>query len=392
VNNSGQIVGYGKFNGQSRGWIYTDDDGVFSNGGGTIISLGVLPGGYGSYAYALNDSGVVTGRSYTSGGYLHAFRWTAASGMTDLGSLGTATYTTASSAGAGINSAGTVVGYSERSYAIDFHAFVDNGSGMKDLNALTPADLHLSRARAINDAGQIVCDGVLLTPIPVGSPKVSISDVSITEGVPGSFTATFTVTLSQASAQTVKVPYATGSNTALAGVDFTAVSGVLTFAPGQKTLTVGVPIIGDALPEPNETFYLNLGTPTNAALARTQGRATILDDEPRLGIGDVTIVEGNSGIKYAVFTVTLSAPSTVGVSVNYATGNRTATAGADYVATSGTLYFAPGDTTATFEVAIIGDAVVEANETFVVNLSDAFGAYLLDAQGLGTITNDDRGK
>ena len=108
-----------------------------------------------------------------------------------------------------------------------------------------------------------------------------------------------------------------------------------------------------------------------------------------LSINNVTQAEGNSGTTPFTFTVTLSRASTSTVTVNYATANGTATAGGDYVAEVGTLTFAPGQTSKTLTVNVIGDTNQEANETFFVNLSSPVGATLLDGQGLGTILNDD---
>ena len=108
-----------------------------------------------------------------------------------------------------------------------------------------------------------------------------------------------------------------------------------------------------------------------------------------LSIGDVSVAEGNSGTSTATFTVTLSTAASSAVTVDYATANGTATAGSDYVAASGTLTFAAGTTTRTLPVTVNGDTTGEANETFPVNLSAASGATLADAQGTGTIVNDD---
>jgi hypothetical protein len=91
-----------------------------------------------------------------------------------------------------------------------------------------------------------------------------------------------------------------------------------------------------------------------------------------------------------VFTLTLSAPADGPVTVNYATANGTATAGSDYVAQSGTVTFAAGETSKTISIVVNGDRKREANETFFVNLSDVVGALLQDNQGVGTILNDDR--
>src|SRR5690606_18410754 len=91
--------------------------------------------------------------------------------------------------------------------------------------------------------------------------------------------ATFTVTLSAASGQTVSVNYASNNGTATAGSDYTAVSGILTFAPGQTTQTITVPITNDMLAEPSETFNVVLSTPSNATIAVSTGVGTILDND-----------------------------------------------------------------------------------------------------------------
>ncbi|MEQ9669692.1 glycoside hydrolase family 9 protein [Coleofasciculus sp. G2-EDA-02] len=226
-------------------------------------------------------------------------------------------------------------------------------------------------------------------------PTLSINDVSITEGNTGTKNATFTVNLSAASTQTVSVNYATANDTAIAGSDYTAKSGTLSFTPGQTSKTFTVPIIGDTLDEVNERFKVNLSQATNATIADSQGVGTIVDNDDsapvlsQLSINDVSITEGDSGTQNATFTVKLSAASTQTVSVNYATANDTAIAGSDYTAKSGTLSFTPGQTSKTFTVPILGDTTVEGNETFKVNLSQATNATIGDAQGVGTITNDD---
>ena len=131
------------------------------------------------------------------------------------------------------------------------------------------------------------------------------------------------------------------------------------------------------------------GTPTNLKVngsAVTNPPAT-----PSLSIADKTVTEGNTGTSTAGFTVTLSSASANPVTVNYATSNGTATAGADYTSTSGTLTFAPGVTSQTVNVSILGDATSEANETFTVTLSNPTGATISKATATGTITNDDAG-
>ncbi len=110
---------------------------------------------------------------------------------------------------------------------------------------------------------------------------------------------------------------------------------------------------------------------------------------PALTVDDVTVVEGTGGTTPATFTVRLSSVASQAVTVSYATANGTALAPADYAAASGPLTFAPGTTSRTVTVMVAADAVVEPDETFVVQLASPAGATIADGQGLGTISDDD---
>src|SRR5262249_57109395 len=117
---------------------------------------------------------------------------------------------------------------------------------------------------------------------------------------------------------------------------------------GPTTRTITVLLNGDRLPEANETFFVNLSSSTNATVADGQGVATIVDDEPRISISDVTRREGRKNTTSFVFTVTLSAAYDQAVTVSYRTADGTATTSDnDYVAQTGTLTFLPGKTTKT---------------------------------------------
>jgi len=214
---------------------------------------------------------------------------------------------------------------------------------------------------------------------------------------PGS--ATFTVTLSSASGMPVTVDFATVDGTAIAGDDYVATNGTLTFAPGETSKSITIAMLNDSFIEPDEMFGVNLSNATNATISDGHGRGTITDDDltPTLNIDSVTVVEGNSGTRNIVFTVRLDRdPLNVianlsDVTVNYTTANRTATAGSDYVAKSGTLTFAAGstDVSQTITVTINGDTVFESDETFVVFLNGADNAVIDWREGVGTIINDD---
>jgi CSLREA domain-containing protein len=110
---------------------------------------------------------------------------------------------------------------------------------------------------------------------------------------------------------------------------------------------------------------------------------------PALSIDDAKVAEGNSGTSNATFTASLSKASTQTVTVNYATADDTAIAGTDYEASSDTLSFAPGTTSQSITVPVIGDNVDESDEGFFVNLRNATNATISDARGIGTITDDD---
>jgi uncharacterized repeat protein (TIGR01451 family) len=116
---------------------------------------------------------------------------------------------------------------------------------------------------------------------------------------------------------------------------------------------------------------------------------TVTHVVPTLSIADVSIQEGNAGARTALFPLTLSTAFDQPIQVTFATSNGTATAGSDYVAASGTMVFPPGTTTNAIAVSILGDIVIEPDETFYVNLTAPVNASLARARATGTILNDD---
>jgi CSLREA domain-containing protein len=201
-------------------------------------------------------------------------------------------------------------------------------------------------------------------------------------------TATLTISLYPASTYTVTVGYVTEDNSAISISDYITKSGSLTFPPGITEQTVDLQTQTDSLDEDEETFRLALVDPSGASIAYGGGLVAISDDdpEPSLSINDVAVTEVTSGTKVISFTVSLSTISGRVVSVAYATDDETATDGEDYLGAYGTLTFDPGETEQYIRVTILSDAVVEADETFYVNLDQAANATIADAQGMGTIT------
>jgi CSLREA domain-containing protein len=132
------------------------------------------------------------------------------------------------------------------------------------------------------------------------------------------------------------------------------------------------------------------GDGNSLASSGTLAGGQVVKAQPSLSINDVSTTEGDSGTKVLNFTVTLSAASSLPVTVGYATANGTATAPSDYVAIPLTsLTFDPGVTTQMISVLINGDVNFEPDETFTVNLSGPTNATVSKATGTGTILNDD---
>ncbi len=231
------------------------------------------------------------------------------------------------------------------------------------------------------------------------APVISISDVTRDEGNSGSTIFRFTVTLTPAAGVAVQVDYETEDLTATtAGNDYDFASDTLTFNPGQVTKDITVTVNGDRAHENDEEFYVNLSNATSGAMIQDDqavGTITNDDGEPTISINSQSVNEGGAGdFPEIEFTVTLSNLSELGVSVTCATapdtaGSDPATAGVDYQAKQETLLFGDTDLTKTFRVTIIGDADLENDETFLVNLSNAANATISTGQGIGTIINDE---
>jgi chitinase len=226
------------------------------------------------------------------------------------------------------------------------------------------------------------------------APSVSVGDLTVTEGSGGTRTALVDVSLSTASNKSIAVSFRTENGSAVAGADYQAGSGTLTFAPGQIRKTVAVPVYGDRAAEANEMFGVRLLGTTRGSIADGFGAVTIIDDEPRVSISDVYEMEGCGcgGVTTPlVFTVSLATAYDQPVTVNYATADNTATAASgDYRAASGALTFAPGETSKTITVEVFGDTAVEFEETFFVGLSGlSLAGSIVDGRATGWIGDDD---
>jgi probable HAF family extracellular repeat protein len=371
----------------------------------TITDLGSLGGGY-TYAADLNEAGQVVGYSDTGTGDSRAFLWNSGT-MIDLGTLGgSSSYATA------VNDLGQVVGYSYLADDQVQHAFLltpqggewfqdSNSDGCNDFmtDLGTPADLTSFKALHSNDAGQVAGYDLFEDPVYGGFYHAvvwevdgSVTDLGLMQGNYDSFGEDINNA---------------GQVVGWGGVDinngFDILGGTRSFIWDAAGGMVRLPEISSGFqlyPYENEqALTINDGGTVlvncyGAAYSAVQDRAFLLtpvpEGTPSISIADAnTVIEGNTGTRPATFSVALSAASDQTITVAYATSDGNATAGSDYQAASGILTFAPGVTSQTITVQVIGDLVGEPFENFFVNLSSPTNAYIEEGQGIGTIVDDE---
>jgi hypothetical protein len=289
----------------------------------------------------------------------------------------------------------------------------NSGTGVWDIGSLAvsgSATLTLTGTVNAGTAGDIVTNSVTAAsadqtdPTTTGDdldeiftvlPFLSIDDVTQVETDSGTTTFTFTVSINQAVGYDITFDIDTADDTATtADSDYVAISGGSgTLTNGTTSTTIDVTVNGDTKLESDETFFVNLSNVVGASVTDGQGEGTITnDDAASYSIDDVTAVETDSGTTTFTFTVTLDEAVEGGSSVDYTTTDGTATtADSDYVAASGTLNFTgTAGETQTVDVTVNGDTTLEADETFTVDLSNPTNSVTIsDAQGVGTLTNDD---
>ena len=274
---------------------------------------------------------------------------------------------------------------------------LNNSDGIESFNFVI-TNLSPSQGATIEKGTAV---GTIIAPdTDVVSRILSMSDASIDEGNSGTTNLAFTISVSATSDNDIKVKYRTEnsseSNPAIAGEDYEAKSGIATITAGDTTTTITIGIIGDTNVEIDEVFDIVLSNPQYASLTgNDRATGTIKnDDSATLSISDSSISEGNSGVKRITFKVTSNYNSAFPISFDYITVNgsaSSATSDDDFVKKEGSATISAGSKSASIDIVIFGDTVVEADETFDVVLSNPKHAAL-DAQNYratGTIDNDD---
>ncbi len=227
-------------------------------------------------------------------------------------------------------------------------------------------------------------------------PGISINDVSVVEGNSGTTNLSFTASLSAVSEQIITVDFATADGGATAGSDYEAQSGTLTFAPGTLQQTITVVVNGDInFSESDETLLVNLSNPQNATLADASATGTIRADDTPPTFSNIsftsTAITVDEGAASAVLTLSRSTGTDRAASLDFATSDGTATSNSDFAATSGTVNFAVGETTAQITIPLIDDTLQELNspETFTVTLSNEGGNAVLPIENTATVSITD---
>lgn len=222
--------------------------------------------------------------------------------------------------------------------------------------------------------------------------KLSINNIEVNEDLG---TATLTVSLDRTLTTAFSVDFLTIDGTAVVNSDYLTNSGTLTFNPGEVTKTIDVSIVDSDNVELTETLQVQLYNLQVAGdqvtLSDSIGEISILDDDQAsLSIDDLTINEDAGTVN---LTVSLDHPIPSAFTVDFATLNGTALSTTDYISTSGTLTFNPGETTQTITLEILNDEHNEAAESFFVNLTnlqaDGFHVNLADSQSKITIISDE---
>ncbi|QDV17339.1 Calx-beta domain protein [Gimesia panareensis] len=222
---------------------------------------------------------------------------------------------------------------------------------------------------------------------------LSIDDVTVNEAAG---TATLTVSLNQFVDTAISVDFATADQSAVQTDDYSATTGTLTIDPGELSQTITIAITDSDLVESDETLLVNLSglqsNGRNVSIADSQGQVTILDDDQAtISIDDAVVSESDGTVS---LTVSLSQAVDNTINIDYATADQSAVSPTDYQSATGTLTFNPGETSQTVIITINDSDQVEADETFLVNLSSlqTHGSDVVsgDIQGQITIQDDDQ--
>ena len=280
-------------------------------------------------------------------------------------------------------SGGTVTGAARVNKRDDLWSFTitPSGDGKVEITLAGGASCTADGAICTSDGRQLSTG--LLTIVSGPMPTLSVADVQAYEGVDDHMT--FYVSMDRAATERSWVKYATADGTAEAGSDYTAKSGELHFFPGEKVRwKIQVPIIDDTVEDDGEAFTLTLSDPKGVTIGDGVATGTIRNSEEpvEVSVADAEATEGED--RWMRFRLSLNHIAK-DVSVDYATADGTATAGVDYVASSGSVVLRKGTIHTYITVPILSDSVEDDGERFTLTLSNVSGAAVADGEAVGTI-------
>jgi Calx-beta domain-containing protein len=228
------------------------------------------------------------------------------------------------------------------------------------------------------------------TSSAIDAPRLSVNDVTTTEGNSGTKAMRFTLTLSRAATRTVQVHVDAANDFFADNTVVTPLSKTIMIPPGSTTANIDVTIRGNTFDGSDRTFPVVLSIPKEAVLDHSIGTGTVLDDDPTptLRVGAATAHEGDGVLR---LPLTASGGTTDGIFVDAEIIDGTAKLGSD-VGPDPTVFgfIEPGLTTGELDVPLIDDNVAEPTKTFSVHVTDVFGANLVGpATVTGTILDDD---
>ena len=226
------------------------------------------------------------------------------------------------------------------------------------------------------------------------SPIASVNSPIITEGDSGTKTLRYLISLNKAATKQASIKYTIHDSNTNSKIQ----SGLINISIGQTSATISQLVIGNTIADGDKTYRLTLSSPQNIQLASAGElitKGTVIDNETvitsvNVTMDNISIIEGNSGITKAVFTINLNQAAKTNTIIKYATVSDTAHADSDFTSKSGTLSILAGQTFATVSVDISTDTLIEDNETFRLLLSDPSShVVLVSKTATATIINDD---
>lgn len=212
---------------------------------------------------------------------------------------------------------------------------------------------------------------------------ITINNVTVLENAG---TATFTISLNKTSSSNVTVNWEAAAGTAIAGTNYTTGSGTATILAGSTSTTISIPIIDTAeICEGDRVFFVNLNSPTNAAIQDNQGSGTIQENDfPTVSVGNVTSIEGS----IASVPVMLSQSCNVNISFSYSMTDGSAVNN-DYIGMSSTFTIEANRTNKLLGVVLLEDSLVESSENFTLSIFNPINAALGATTSTITITDND---